>query len=65
MTRVPDARLWHAVLAHALTDVAAGKDADWIGSRDFEMVCTFAGLDPEAVAECFDPERFRTLIRAA
>ena len=65
MTREPEARLWHAVLAHALTDAAKGTDAGWIGSRDFEIVCTFAGLDPQAVAERFDPDRFRALIKAA
>ena len=63
MSRDPDARLWHAILAHALHDAATGTDAGWIGSRDFRMVCTLAGLDPQAVAERFDPEQFRRLIR--
>jgi len=65
MTRSPEARLWHAILAHALHDAARGKDAGWIGSTDFEAVCTLAGLDPQAVAERFDPERFRRLMQAA
>ncbi|MBC7155629.1 MAG: hypothetical protein H5U19_13675 [Rhodobacteraceae bacterium] len=65
MTRSPEARLWHAILAHSLHDVARGKDTSWLGSRDFAVVCTLAGLDPEAVAERFDPERFRRLMRAA
>ncbi|MDZ7709235.1 MAG: hypothetical protein U5K36_03410 [Roseovarius sp.] len=65
MTRDPEARLWHAILAHALHDVALGKDAAWIGSRDFHEVCNLAGLDADAVAERFDPERFRRLIKAA
>jgi hypothetical protein len=65
MTRTPEARLWHAILAHALHDAARGKDTSWIGSRDFEVICALAGLDPVAVAERFDPERFRRLMRAA
>lgn len=56
-------RLWHAILAHGLHDAACGRDVGWIGSRDFKIVCTLAGLDPEAVVERFAPERFRTLIR--
>jgi len=63
--RSPEGRLWHAILAHALHDAARGKDAGWIGSPDFQLVCGLAGLAPEAVAERFDPERFRSLIRAA
>ena len=65
MTRSPEARLWHAVAAHGLHDVARGQDQGWIGSPDFEAVCALAGLDPEAVAERFDADRFRRLIRAA
>ena len=49
MSDSPDARLWHAVLAHALTDAAKGTDAGWLASRDFHEVCNLAGLDPEAV----------------
>ena len=63
--RTPEARLWHAILAHALHDAALGKDAGWIGSTDFAIICTLAELDPEAVRERFDPERFRRLMRAA
>jgi len=65
MNREPEARLWYAILAHALQDAATGKDAGWIGSRDFHEVCSLAGLDPQAVAERFDADRFRRLIRAA
>ena len=65
MTRSPEARLWHAILAHGLSDAAHGRDTAWIGSRDFEEVCALAGLDPEAVMTRFDPERFRRLIKAA
>lgn len=42
-----------------------GEYIGWTGSRDFELVCVFAGLDPQAVAERFDADRFRRLIRAA
>lgn len=59
------ARLWQSVLAAGLHDAARGKDADWIGSRDFASVCTLAGLDAEAVAERFDPETYRQTIKAA
>ncbi len=65
MTRSPEARLWHAILAHALHDAARGQDQGWIGSTDFEICCALAGLDPEAVMTRFDPERFRRLIKAA
>lgn len=65
MNRTPEARLWHAVLAHGLADVAAGRDVDWLGSPDFHEVCALAGLDAEAVLTRFDPERFRRLIKAA
>ena len=65
MSRDAEARLWHAILAHALHDAATGKDPAWLGSRDFHEVCALAGLDPEVVETRFDAERFRTLIRAA
>ena len=65
MTDTPEARLWHAVAAHALHDAAKGKDVEWLASPDFAAVCTLAGLDPEAVATRFDADRFRRLIRAA
>ncbi len=65
MSREPEARLWHAILAHALHDAATGKDVAYLDSTDFEIACTFAGLDPDAVRTRFDPERFRRLIRAA
>ncbi|NHQ75192.1 hypothetical protein HAT86_12070 [Roseovarius gahaiensis] len=65
MTRTPEARLWQSVLTAGLHDAAKGKDAGWIGSSDFQLVCVFTGLDPEAVAERFDADRFRRLIKAA
>jgi hypothetical protein len=61
----PESQLWRAILAHALHDAAKGKDAGWIGSRDFEIVCTFAGLDPDAVRDRFDPKKHRKALRAA
>jgi len=63
--RSPEARLWQAVAAQGLHEAATGTDEGWIGSRDFAAVCTLAGLDPEAVAERFDAERFRKLMCAA
>ena len=47
--------LWAEVLLAALRDAEKGKDAGWIGTRDFRLVCTFAGLDPDAVAERLAP----------
>lgn len=38
-------RLWSAVALRALED---GARADWIGSQDFHMVLSFAGLDSES-----------------
>lgn len=61
----PDARLWQAVLGAALHDAAQGKDAGWIGSGDFHMVCALAGLDPEAVQGRFNPETYVKASRAA
>jgi hypothetical protein len=65
MTHTPEARLWCAILAHALHDAAKGDDPGWLGSRDFHMVCALAGLDPGAVLTRFEPDRFRALINAA
>lgn len=65
MTLTPEARLWHAILAHALHDAARGVDPRWIGSGDFHMVCTLAGLDPEAVQDRFNPETYAKASRAA
>ena len=56
--------LWRAVLAHALHDAAKGKDAGWIGTQDFRMVCALAGVEDEAVLTRFDPERFREAWKA-
>ncbi|MBS4011996.1 MAG: hypothetical protein KGZ72_14725 [Roseovarius sp.] len=65
MTTTPEARLWHAILAHALHDAARGVDPGWIGSGDFCMVCTLAGLDPEAVQDRFNLETYAKASRAA
>jgi hypothetical protein len=65
MSDSPDRRLWCAVLGAALHDAARGKDSGWIGSRDFHMVCALAGIEADAVAERFDPERYRAQIKAA
>lgn len=61
-------RLWQAVLGEALTlalggsvsAIGAGKphperDAArrWIGGRDFDLVCAFAGYDPDVVCEWY------------
>jgi hypothetical protein len=61
----PDARLWCAVLAHGLLDASKGDDTGWIGSRDFAMACTLAGLDPQAVEARFDPEAYLRITKAA
>ena len=63
MTDDADARLWCAVLAAGLNEAAKGKDANWIGTRDFRLVCSLAGLDPAAVTERFDPETYRHTTR--
>lgn len=55
----PDARLWVAVLAHALSDAAWDKEPGWIGSADFRLVCDLAGLERDAVRARFDPEKYR------
>lgn len=62
----PMRRLWRAVLGEQLKLALGGADrlmsshgrrfdrdraVDWIGTRDFEMVCTFAGFDPDMVRE--------------
>ena len=52
---LPERELWAEVLIAALRDVEKGRDTGWIGTRDFRIVCTLAGLDPDAVAERFAP----------
>jgi hypothetical protein len=54
----PDLHLWRSVLHVGLTDAARGKDADWLGSSDFEAVCNLAGVNAEAVMRCYSVERF-------
>ena len=53
----PDLHLWRSVLHVGLTDAARGKDADWLGSPDFEAVCNLAGVNAEAVVHAFDAAR--------
>ena len=40
------------------------KAEGYIDSRDFEIVCTFAGFDPDAVAARFEPETYRDAMKA-
>lgn len=47
--------LWAAVLYAAVEDARRGRDAEYLDSRDFRLVCTFAGLDPDAVADRLAP----------
>ncbi|MCA1775124.1 MAG: hypothetical protein LC676_05810 [Loktanella sp.] len=49
----PATKLWQAVLEVALSDAQHRGDGAWIGTKDFRMVCTLAGFDPEAVADAF------------
>lgn len=59
-----DLILWRAVLLIGLHDAAAGRDTAWLGSDDFAMVCDLAGLDPQTVLRCYQPERLVVLPRA-
>lgn len=54
----PDLTLWRAVLVAGLHDAAKGREASWIGSRDFVKVCHLAQVDPQAVMRAHWPERF-------
>lgn len=63
MTDDLDRRLWCAVLGAALHDAATGKDADYIGSRDFHVVADLAGLDSETLAERFNPDDYREAMK--
>jgi hypothetical protein len=55
----PHTRLWLAVLELALSD----DDPRWIGTRDFHMVCTLAGFDPDAVAHAYRTGRVGSVRR--
>ena len=44
--------LWRAVLVTALADAARG-DTGWIGSLDFRMTCSLAGVDADAALRAF------------
>lgn len=59
-----DLHLWRAVLVHGLEDAARAKtprDAAWLGSRDFAVVCHLAQVEPEAVLRAYRPERFQVV----
>ncbi len=62
---VGEKAVWGAVLLYALHDAANGVDAGWIGSPDFHTVCSLAGVDPDAVIDAYQPERFMRMRRAA
>ena len=49
--------LWRAVLYMGLIDAARGVDPGWLVSRDFNITCAMAGVDPEIVREAFDADR--------
>jgi hypothetical protein len=52
MAQNPDLALWRSVLVAGLSDAAKGrdpKDAAWLRSADFRLVCHLAGLDPDGV----------------
>ena len=50
--------LWASVAMVAIMDALAGRDPEWIGSRDFHLVMFFAGLDGDAVADRLRPGKF-------
>jgi hypothetical protein len=64
-TLAAEKAVWGAVLLYGLHDAARGRDTDWIGSPDFETVCSLAGVDPDAVICAYQPERFMRMTRAA
>ena len=60
-------RLWIACLVQGLTDACNKflwqsrlnnkyyQDAlDWVGGKDFRLVCSFAGLEPRDVIEAYN-----------
>jgi hypothetical protein len=59
----PEITLWRSVLRLTFDDVTGGlkttnpidvhRAKQWVGSRDFGMVCHLAGLDPLATLERF------------
>lgn len=49
--------LWRTVLLHGLKDAAQGREAEWLGSRDFRHVCHLADMDPGQVLATFSPGR--------
>lgn len=61
----PNLHLWRAVLLLGLHDAAKGREAGWIGSRDFVKVCHLAQVDPQAVLRAYRPERFQRFRQAA
>jgi hypothetical protein len=51
----PYRELWLTVLLQALIDAQrrGGRDLEWVGGKDFRMVCNLAGVDPEVAMEAF------------
>jgi hypothetical protein len=59
----PEITLWLAVLRLAFDDLTGGlkttkpidvhRAKQWVGSRDFAIVCYLAGVDPHATLERF------------
>ena len=68
MAQNPELHLWRAVVVASLMDAARQtepKDAAWICSRDFVLVCHLAQVDPQAVLRSYWQERFRIRAKAA
>jgi hypothetical protein len=55
----PTRALWRTVLILALADAAKGKDAGWVNTTDFRLVCALADLDAEAVRRAFEADAAR------
>ena len=58
----PEQTLWQEVLLRAARDATAPRPSrerdqaqQWFqeGGRDFRLVCSLAGLDPDGVRECY------------
>jgi hypothetical protein len=60
-------RLWIACLVQGLTDACNKflwqnrlnskyyqEALDWVGGKDFKLVCSFAGLEPEDVIQAYN-----------
>ena len=72
---VPERQLWAAVLGQAVNDAlresaysdedrrANGGARSWMDrqGRDFRLVCTLAGMEPEAVADAWRGRRMERI----